>query len=106
DGPGDQWSPESLLTASVADCIILTFRAIATASGLEWNEIELNIDGTLDRVDRVTRFTHFDIQARLLVPAGTDAEKAKLLLEKAETNCLVSNSLNAEKSIAVSVEIS
>ncbi|MCH7509099.1 MAG: OsmC family protein [Proteobacteria bacterium] len=106
DGPGDQWSPESLLTASVADCIILTFRAIATASGLEWNELEMNIDGTLDRVDRVTRFTHFDIQARLRIPAGTDAGKAKQLLEKAEKNCLVSNSLNAEKSIAVSVEVS
>ena len=105
DGPGDQWSPESLLTASVADCVVLTFRAIARASKLEWNELELNIDGTLDRVDRVTRFTHFDIQARLLVPAGTDADKAKLLLEKAEKNCLVSNSLNAEKSMAVSVEI-
>lgn len=106
DGPGDQWSPESLLTAAVADCIILTFRAIATASGLEWNELEMKIDGTLDRVDRVTRFTHFDIQARLLIPAGADADKAKLLLEKAEKNCLVSNSLNAEKSMAVSVETS
>ncbi len=106
DGPGDQWSPESLLTASVADCVILTFRAIARASTLEWTEIEMQVDGTLDRVDRVTRFTHFDIQARLLVPAGTDTGKAKLLLEKAEKNCLVSNSLNAEKSIAVSVVIS
>ncbi|MCH9027120.1 MAG: OsmC family protein [Proteobacteria bacterium] len=105
DGPGDQWSPESLLTASVADCVILTFRAIARASKLEWNEIEMQVDGTLDRVDRVTRFTHFDIQARLRIPAGTDADKAKLLLEKAEKNCLVSNSLNAEKSMAVSVEI-
>ena len=106
DGPGDQWSPESLLTASVVDCVILTFRAIARASKLEWTEIEMQVDGTLDRVDRVTRFTHFDIQARVRVPAGTDADKAKLLLEKAEKNCLVSNSLNAEKSIAVSVEIS
>ena len=42
DGPGDQWSPESLLTASVADCIILTFRAIAKASSLEWSELEQN----------------------------------------------------------------
>ncbi len=105
DGPGYQWSPESLLTASVADCVILTFRAIARASKLEWTEIEMQVDGTLDRVDRVTRFTHFDIQARLRIPAGTDADKAKLLLEKAEKNCLVSNSLNAEKSMAVSVKI-
>lgn len=106
DGPGDQWSPESLLTASVADCVVLTFNAIARASRLEWNEIECQVDGTLDRVDRVSRFTHFDIQARLLIPTGADAEKAKLLLEKAEKNCLISNSLNAEISMAVSVEFS
>ena len=31
-GPGDQWSPESLLVAAVADCFILSFRAIARAS--------------------------------------------------------------------------
>ena len=31
-GPGDRWSPETLLVAAVADCFILTFRAIAGAS--------------------------------------------------------------------------
>ena len=34
-GPGDQWSPESLLMAAVADCFVLTFRAIAQASRQE-----------------------------------------------------------------------
>ena len=34
-GPGDLWSPETLLVAAVADCFILTFRAIARASRME-----------------------------------------------------------------------
>ena len=33
-GPGDLWSPETLLVAAVADCFALTFRAIARASKL------------------------------------------------------------------------
>ena len=33
-GPGDRWSPETLLVAAVADCFVLTFRAIARASQL------------------------------------------------------------------------
>ena len=37
-GPGDQWSPEDLLVASIADCFILTFRAVARASKLDWSE--------------------------------------------------------------------
>lgn len=31
DGPGDRWSPETLLVAAVGDCLILTFKAIARA---------------------------------------------------------------------------
>src|ERR1022692_721046 len=40
DGPGDVWSPETLLCASLADCFVLSFRAIARASKLEWSELE------------------------------------------------------------------
>ncbi|WP_410959978.1 OsmC family protein, partial [Salmonella sp. SAL4434] len=36
DGPGDRWSPETLLVGAVADCFLLTFRAIARASKLSW----------------------------------------------------------------------
>ena len=104
-GPGDSWSPETLLVAAVADCFILTFRAIAQASKLEWLDLECTTRGTLDRVDNVTRFTRMDISAKLRAPAGTDEHKATRLLQKAEAVCLVSNSLSAEKHLEVSVEI-
>ena len=95
-GPGNQWSPEGLLTASVADCFALSFRAIATASKFAFIHLDVQTKGTLDRIDGKMRFTRFDTHAKLQVPAGTDAERAKKLLEKAETNCLVTNSLNGE----------
>jgi organic hydroperoxide reductase OsmC/OhrA len=95
-GPGDQWSPEHLLVASVADCFILTFRAVAQASRFTWSTLEASAVGVLDRVDRVTRFTTFTVSATLTVPADTDIDKARLLLEKAKGACLVTNSLSAE----------
>ncbi len=95
-GPGDQWSPESLLVAAVADCFVLSFRAVARASRFEWEALTCQVDGTLDKVDRATQFTRFDITATLTVPPGGDASKAALLLEKAEHVCLISNSLKAE----------
>ena len=95
-GPGDQWSPEHLLVASVADCFILTFRAIARASKMEWTDLECTAEGVLDRVERVTKFTGFTVSATLKVPEGTDADKARRLLEKAEGACLITNSLSAE----------
>jgi peroxiredoxin-like protein len=95
DGPGDRWSPETLLVGAVADCFILTFRAVARASKLSWTSLQCDVTGTLDRVDRVTQFTHLDIHPRLTVPAGTDSDQARRALQKAERGCLISNSLKA-----------
>lgn len=92
-GPGGQWSPETLLVAAAADCFILTFRAIATGSKLAWRHLDCDAEGVLDRVDGVVRFTALHLRALLTLPAGGDAERAKRLLEKAETACLVTNSL-------------
>jgi organic hydroperoxide reductase OsmC/OhrA len=94
-GPGDRWSPETLLVGAVADCFILTFRAVARASKLSWASLRCDVTGTLDRVDRVTQFTHLHLRAHLLVPAGTDPEYARRTLEKAERSCLIANSLKA-----------
>ncbi len=104
DGPGGYWSPETLLVAAVADCFILTFRAIARASQLTWLRLECKTDGVLDRVDNITRFTRFDTRVTLTVPAGTDEHKATRILEKAEAVCLINNSLNAEKHLQVRIE--
>jgi peroxiredoxin-like protein len=95
-GPGDQWSPEDLLVAAVADCFILTFKAIARASQLSWDTLDCEVEGTLDRVDRVTRFTAFQVRARLAAPPDTDSDKASRLLHKAEAACLITNSLSAQ----------
>ena len=105
DGPGDRWSPETFLVGAVADCFILTFRAVADASGLSWLSLDCDVTGTLDRVERVMQFTHFDLTARLTVPAGTDAGKARQALEKAERSCLISNSLKGSIALDVTVEI-
>ena len=92
DGPGDRWSPETFLTGAVADCFVLTFRAVARASRLPWTSLRCDATGTLDRVERVMQFTGFDLRAHLVVPPGTAPDAARRLLEKAERACLISNS--------------
>jgi organic hydroperoxide reductase OsmC/OhrA len=105
DGPGDQWSPEALLVGAVADCYILTFRAVARASKLPWAALECAVTGTLDRVDRVIRFTEYTIHATLSLPPGTDQEKALQAMHKAEQACLVTNSLNAPSHLEAHVAV-
>lgn len=94
DGPGGYWSPETLLTAAIADCFVLSFRAVARASKLDWTDLSVNVEAVLERVEGVTRFTRYTTRAQLTVPAGTDEARARLLLEKAEKVCLITSSLN------------
>jgi len=105
DGPGDRWSPETLLVAAVADCFVLTFRAVAHASKMSWATLRCEVGGTLDRVDRATQFTRFDIRAQLQVPAGTNVEQARRALEKTEHVCLISNSLKAAIHLETEVDL-
>ena len=111
-GPGDKWSPESLLIAAVADCFVLSFRAIARASKLEWRDLRCDATGTLDRVERVTRFTGISVKATLVLPAAEDeaaaaaaVEKAEKLLHKAEASCLITNSLIADSSLSTEITV-
>jgi uncharacterized OsmC-like protein len=94
-GPGDRWSPETMLVASVADCFVLTFRAVARAMKLPWDSIACEVEGTLDRVERVTQFTAFTVRATLTVLPGADVDQAHRALEKSERGCLITSSLKA-----------
>ena len=102
-GPGDLWSPETLLVAAVADCLILSFRAIARASSFSWSELQCSVDGKLDKGDRGLRFTAFTVQARLTIAGDADAAKGEKLLHKAEQSCLITKSLIADSHLTVEI---
>lgn len=93
-GPGDRWSPETLLVAAVAGCFILSFRAIAEASKLPWTSLASEVEGTLERRDGKTQFTEFVVRATLHLPEEANKDRAHRLLEKAEETCLITNSLS------------
>lgn len=93
DGPGDAWSPEHLLLASVQACFLFTLRAMARVSKLEFMRLELDASGTVDRKDGVTRFTEIVLLPKLTVAAGTNHDRMLQILEKSEKTCLVSASL-------------
>ena len=95
----------ALLVAAVADCFVLTFRAIAHLSKLSWISLTCDVAGTVDRVERITQFTGFVVRARLRVPDGTNEEQAHRLLAKAEQTCLVTNSLKGGAHLDAEIEV-
>jgi organic hydroperoxide reductase OsmC/OhrA len=103
DGPGGTWSPESLLVAALADCFVLSFRAISRTSRFAWQALDCRVEAILERVDGTTQFTRFKTFATLTVAPGSDRMKARQLLEKAELVCLIANSLKGARELEVTL---
>lgn len=104
-GPGDVWSPETLLVGTVANCFILSFRAIARTAKLDWVTLTCEAEGELDKIEKLTQFTGFKVTARLTIPAGTSEKKAHTILEKAEKYCLITNSMKAGSELETEVRV-
>lgn len=102
-GSGEHWSPEDLLVASVADCYIMSFKALARASKLDWDSIQCEAVGKLDRVEKITRFTEFDLAVALVIPAQGSRSLAERLLQKSKEICLITNSLSAQCTLQAQV---
>lgn len=103
-GPPGYWTPETLLTASIADCYVLSFRAAARASRLDWQQLSVDVEGVLDRVEGVTRFTAFTVAPRLRLAPGASETLARAVLAKAKSLCLVTNSLSAPCELQPQIE--
>ena len=104
-GPGDVWSPETLLVGAVADCFILSFRGIARSARLEWLTLECEVEGKLDKIEKFTQFTEFSVKATLTIPADTPEKKAHTIMEKAEKYCLITNSMKADSHLEAEVVV-
>ncbi|HVZ44466.1 MAG TPA: OsmC family protein [Ramlibacter sp.] len=104
-GPEGFWSPETLLTAAVADCFILSFRAVARAVRLEWESLDVDVTGLLEKAADAVRFTSFTVAPRLVISDSSAQDVALRCLERAEQTCLVSNSLKAEVTLQPVVDV-
>ncbi|ACB00044.1 MULTISPECIES: OsmC family protein [Cyanophyceae] len=104
-GPAGYWSPETLLVGAIADCFILSFRGTARASNFAWESLHCSVAGTLEKADRLTQFTHYQITATLVIPPESDPAKGDRLLHKAEANCLITNSLSGTVSLETTIQV-
>jgi peroxiredoxin-like protein len=102
-GPGTRWSPEDLLISALASCFILTFRALARTSRLEWTHLKCDVEGTLDRIDGAMQFTHVVTRASLTVPGEADTLLCERVMQRADRNCLISNSLRCARDLSMEI---
>jgi len=87
------WSPEDLYVAAANICLMTTFLAVAERAGLAFTSYQCEAEGRLELVDGKFQVTMITLRPHIVLPSGGDAVKARELIEKAEANCLISNSM-------------
>lgn len=94
------WSPEHLFTAAVSSCLMTTFLAVAENSKLEFTSFECKSKGKLEQVDGKFRMSEVILEPRLVIKHQRDRERAERILQKAESNCLITNSVKSKVTMA------
>jgi len=87
-------NPEDLLVASLSACHFLSYVALCSRAGINVIAYEDEAEGTMDKVDRVERFTEVRLRPKVTVAPGSDPEKARALHERAHAICFIANSVN------------
>ncbi|MBZ5720816.1 MAG: OsmC family protein [Acidobacteriia bacterium] len=89
------WTPEHLLLAALSTCYVATFRAVAEASKLPIQGLEVAVEGVIEKQEGGFRFTRITLRPVLAIAREEDIERAAKLLEKAERICLIGRSILA-----------
>jgi organic hydroperoxide reductase OsmC/OhrA len=97
------WSPEHLFTASVASCFMTTFLAVAENSKLEFGYFTCHAKGRLESVEGKMMMSEVQLFPDVSVFTENDRAKAQKVLQKAESACLISNSIKSKVMLASTI---
>lgn len=89
-----RWTPESLLLCSIAGCFTTTFRAIAEYSKFEYADLEVQVEGTIKKVESGYAFTEIAIRPNLSITNEAEQARGMRLLQKTKGLCLVARAIS------------
>ncbi len=94
-GEATCWSPEDMLVTASNACLMMTFLAYAQREELDLASYQSSADGALEFANGKYRFTEIIIRPRLTLRSEDDAEIARVVLENAHRDCIITNSTTA-----------
>jgi organic hydroperoxide reductase OsmC/OhrA len=92
-----RWTPESLLLCSIAGCFTTTFRAIAEYSNFEYADLEVQVEGTIQKVESGYAFTEIVIRPNLSITNESEQARGMRLLQKTKGLCLVARAISVQQ---------
>jgi peroxiredoxin-like protein len=90
------WSPEHLFVSAANSCLMTTFLSIAENSKLEFESFSCGAKGKLEKVEGKFMISEIELMPKIKVKNEADKERALRIIEKAEHNCLISNSMKSK----------
>lgn len=99
------WSPEHLMVAAVNSCLMTTFLSIAENSKLIFTSFKSKGNGKLEMIDGKYMISEIALHPVVGIANADDREKALRIINKAETACLISNSVRSKISMLPEIMI-
>ena len=93
DGKDAWWSPEHLLLSSLNLCLMTTFQALTDKARLSIQPYDSHAEALLDRTPSGLGFTGLVLHVKVKVASADQVERARQLLIKAKSHCIVANAL-------------
>ena len=104
-GEAGRWTPEELMLAAVASCFTATFQAIATYSTLPYTDLEVLVDGEIEKTASGFQFKEIGIKPRLTISEESLRPLADRVLRKSEALCLVGRAIMTPKTFTPEVVV-
>lgn len=105
NGEPNIWTPEHLFVASVNICLMTTFLAIADLSKLPFIEYSSTAIGKLEKVDGKYMISEIVLKPKIIIPEERHRDRCLRIIEKSETNCLISNSIKTKVILEPEIKI-
>jgi organic hydroperoxide reductase OsmC/OhrA len=100
-----RWTPEDLLLTALASCFTTTFHSIALFSKFEYIDLQVEADGTVNKVNTGYGFSEIVVRPDLTIIDDESRERGISLLQKAAELCLVSRALTPAPRYDIRIEI-
>lgn len=103
-GPGGGFSPEDLFAQALLNCFVATFRVYADNSKLSFKELTGSIRLVVDLDDTSRKPVMKSAQIRAQIRGASDADRARLLAQKAFQSGFILNSVKTAVSFELVLE--
>jgi len=94
-----RWTPEDLFLGAIASSFTTTCRALADQSGLEYTDLQVEVEGTMNPTSVGFRFGGVVIRVNLTIAQEAQRERGFKLLDKAKEVCPIFQTLAIQPSL-------